>query len=223
MLRTLWSVKGGSGVTVTAASLASRLSRTGTATVLVDLRGDQPAALGLARPAGPGVLDWLTATDGDADALRRLEVRVTDTLSLLPTGAAGTPCGTGEAGERHDALAEALASRRCHVVVDAGTLPDGIAAAGPARALARRGSSLLVTRPCYLALRRAGPHSRDADGVVVLSEPGRALTGEDVALALDARVVAEIPVTDAVARAVDSGLLVRRPIRSLDRALGKIE
>lgn len=43
--------------------------------------------------------------------------------------------------------------------------------------------SLLVTRPCYLALRRALHIGlcADAVGVVALVEPGRALGGDDIA------------------------------------------
>lgn len=71
-----WSAKGGSGTTVIAAALALVLSRT-SPTVLADLCGDIPAALGLAEPSGPGIDDWLASPTADTEALRRLTVEVT--------------------------------------------------------------------------------------------------------------------------------------------------
>src|SRR4051794_33057920 len=59
-----WSVKGGSGTTVVASSLALLLAtRSPAGSVLVDLAGDVPAVLGIPEPDGPGVSDWLAAGD----------------------------------------------------------------------------------------------------------------------------------------------------------------
>ncbi|MSX93111.1 MAG: hypothetical protein F2749_06770, partial [Actinobacteria bacterium] len=80
-----WSAKGGSGTTVVAASLALVLSHR-RPTVLVDLAADAPAALGIAEPSGPGVVDWLASPTADAAALWRLATPATDTLQLLPRG-----------------------------------------------------------------------------------------------------------------------------------------
>ena len=90
-MQTLWSVKGGAGVTVTAVAVALGWVRRGRAVVLVDLCGDAPAVLGLAEPAGPGVRDWLHTADGSAEALGRLTVPVIDGLSLLPCGRSSAP------------------------------------------------------------------------------------------------------------------------------------
>ena len=54
MLITCWSVKGGSGTTVIATSLALLFAKRQGA-LLVDLAGDVPAALGLPDPDGPGI------------------------------------------------------------------------------------------------------------------------------------------------------------------------
>ena len=79
--------------------------------------------------------------------------------------------------------------------------------------------SLLVLRPCYLALRRAVACAVRPSGVVLVAEAGRAITADDVADSLGVPVVAEVVVTDAVARAVDAGLLASRLPRSLLRDL----
>lgn len=202
-----WSAKGGSGTTVVAAALALVLSHQGP-TLLVDLAGDAPAALGLPEPAGPGVRDWLASTTADAHALHRLAVPATDSLQLLPFG---TSVPTD--GSRWADLAAALTGPSTRVVLDAGT---GVP---PADLLAAATQRLLVTRPCYLALRRAVASGLQPTGIVLLGEPGRALSARDVERSLGAPVVAEIAYDPAVARAVDAGLLASRLPRSLAHSL----
>lgn len=97
-------------------------------------------------------------------------------------------------------------ARQTQVIVDAGTgepWPE-LAAAAERR--------LLVTRRCYLALRRAGRMAAQPSGVVVVDESGRALADRDIETWLGAPVVASVGLDPSVARAVDAGLLsVRMP------------
>src|SRR5438105_1478067 len=79
--------------------------------------------------------------------------------------------------------------------------------------------SLLVIRPCYLALRRALDAPLRPSGVVLVSEEGRSLGRADVEDVLGVPVRAEIRVDPAVARAVDAALLAGRLPRGLERAL----
>ncbi len=79
--------------------------------------------------------------------------------------------------------------------------------------------SLLVLRPCYLALRRALAAPVRPSGVVLVTESGRALGRRDVEEVLGVPVRAQVPVEESVARAVDAGMLARRVPRSLERAL----
>lgn len=231
MLTTLWSVKGGSGVTVVAAALSAIAAKRAGRAVLVDLRGDQPAALGLADPSGPGLHEWLATPSSTPEALERLLVPVDDGLSLLPRGSDGD----WPRGRARD-LVDALVALRCPVVIDGGTTPDtfrsspprpreGDQRTGSADAellrveLATRGTSLLVTRPCYLALRRAISSSARADGVVLVVDDGRALDRRDVEGVLGLPVVAELHVDPSIARVVDAGLLARRLHHTFERAL----
>ncbi len=224
MLITCWSVKGGSGTTVVAAALGLVLARRPPhAALLVDLAGDLPAALALAETPGRGLVDWVRAgPDVAADALARLEVEVTSGLRLLPRGEGVLPAG--EAGE---GLVRQLWGDHRPVVVDAGTLAPGVCAdsgsgGDPARTLAASASqSLLVVRPCYLALRRALATPVRPSGLVVVEEPGRALDAADVEDILGVPVIASVTHDPAVARAVDAGLLATRLPRSLARALGR--
>jgi hypothetical protein len=79
--------------------------------------------------------------------------------------------------------------------------------------------SLLVTRPCYLALRRAVMLDGRPTGVVLVNEPSRALGAPDIARTLGAPVVAEVAYDPQVFRAVDAGLLAARLPRGLAQPL----
>jgi hypothetical protein len=209
VLTAYWAAKGGAGATVLAAAhaLVSALTRP---TVAVDLDGDLASALGADAAGRPGVADWLGAgADVPTDALDRLLVPVADDLTLLPRGTGPLPA------ERAAVLGRLLADAPREVVVDAGTRP------GPAaRAVVHEAHrSVLVTRACYLALRRLQAVDLAPTEVVLVREAERALGPDDVAAAAGAPVRASVPVLPAIARAVDAGLLTARLPRRLARAV----
>jgi hypothetical protein len=203
-LTVCWSAKGGSGTTVVSAALAlgSRAP-----SLLVDLDGELPAALGVPEPTGQGLSDWF-ASDAVDDAVLDLAVEIAAGTRLVPRG----PAPISADAERWPALAAFLSGSALDVVVDAGrgTPPQALLGG------ATRG--LLVTRPCYLALARAC-RLPPPDGVVLVEEPGRSLTAADVARAIGAPVVARVTVDPAVARAVDAGLLAARLPGSILKSL----
>ena len=193
------SPKGGNCTTITAAAHALLSATDGGNTLLIDFGGDLPAALGLPEPTGPGINDWLAedrAADGEALVL--LGTAVTSTLLLVHRGSQFI-----EGQPRWDALADAMRTISAHVVVDAGAgfLPDQLRAAAD--------KVLMVTRPCYLSLRRATALPKPT-GVCVIREADRALTPTDVAHVLGVPVVAEVPHSAGISRAVDAGLLPSR-------------
>jgi MinD-like ATPase involved in chromosome partitioning or flagellar assembly len=211
MLVACWSSKGGSGTTVVAASLALLLARRQPeGAMLVDLAGDAPAALGLAEPDGPGISGWLSAgADVPADALARLEQPAHPGLSLLPRGRGDLR------PDRADVLTALLGSDIRPVVADCGADPRGAALAVAAGAT----RSVLVTRACFLSLRRALIAPLRPSEVVLRTVPGRSLTRLDVEDCIGAPVVAEVAVDPRVARAVDAGLLAVRLPKALAREL----
>lgn len=195
------SPKGGVGTSVVAAALAVRRAAMGHATVLVDLAGDQLALLGLNSGNGLGVGDWLAAgEDAPVDGLAGLEIPVVAGLHLVP-------CGRTPSPGRLPVLAGVLAAGHRSVVIDAGCSDSVSWAAGPA-------TEVVVMRPCYLALRRAGPLP-PAARVVLIEEPGRALTASDVSAVLGVPIWRRLAFDPVVARSVDAGVLAQRFPRSL--------
>jgi hypothetical protein len=220
MLVSCWSAKGGSGTTTVVGARSEDLAERGDdGALLVDLGGDLPAALGVPEPDGPGLTDWLAAGPAvPADSLARLEVRLGPGLRLLPRGRGGLV-----APARAEVLAEVLASDLRPVVIDVGVVTadgTGGAAADVARLLAGAATqSLLVTRSCFLSLRRALALPLRPSGIVLLVEEGRALGMRQIEDVLGVPVIAEVGIEPAVARAVDSGMLGARVPRNLERSL----
>jgi hypothetical protein len=222
MITLCHAAKGGSGTTVVACTRA--LDSPGPA-LLVDIEGDIPPMLGISEPDRPGVLDWLTSAAPGAH-LADLLISVTPNCTVLPASDVATraalPAGNGpEPAQRWDALVDWLTEWSSDtggsVVIDGGTT------ALPASFLEQCSQRWLVTRACYLALRRAGRLPVRPTGVVLIEEPGRSLSGRDVETSIRAPIVATIAWDARVARSVDNGLLLggRLP-RSFRRALGRI-
>lgn len=239
---TVWSPKGGQGLSVTVAALAlAHVRHRGASVAIVDLAGDQPAVLGVEGAASVGVLDWL-GSRASPGALKRTALEVVDGLTLIPRGG-GPPSvsrGPGDAAEaarpaRVSELWGALDGLAEVVLVDAGVpappatdeppgvddLPFGRCGTGELSREAVRAATtnIVVLRACYLALRRFGRLDLTAGAIVFLREPRRALLAGDLESTVGAPVVATVEIDPAVARATDAGLLTSRLPRRLERQL----
>ena len=189
------SVKGGSGTTVTAAALGLLLSaRHRGGGNIIDLCGDLPATLGISEP------------------VRGETCEVNSALRLM-----SRPMTSSSPESAWQSLCAEMSSLRGPVVVDAGSLHIHKSLV---EAVHR---TYLVTRPCYLALRRASHaiHHKDfpIDGCILVNEPGRALTASDVESVLRKPICAVLPVETSISRAVDAGLLSHRVPKVLDENL----
>ncbi len=154
MLTVCYAAKGGSGTSVTAAALA--LTTRGS--LLVDLDGDALDVLGIPCGSRPGITDWL-ASSAEPDALADLVVAAGDRCDVLPAGTRGRRPG----GARRST---------CSCSSSGWPVTTGRWLSTPVPERRRRFSPsaptevLLVTRACYLALRRAArvadlTHRRD--------------------------------------------------------------
>jgi hypothetical protein len=215
MVTLCWAAKGGSGTTVVTTTLALESTRPA---LLVDLAGDVPAVLGMSEPDRPGVTDWL-GSGGATTQLDDLLIEIDDVTALLPhrgpRGATTNHVATADARWRELTtwLGDWTRATDGEVWIDAGT------GAPPPALAAEADQRWLVTRPCYLSLRRAAAGVVRPTGVVLVDEPGRSLRVHDVERSTAAPVVAQLLIDPKVARAVDAGLLLSRPPRELRRRL----
>lgn len=218
MVTLCWAVKGGSGTTVVTATLALESARP---SLLVDLDGEIDTVLGLPEPDRPGVIDWLLG-DGPAPQLDDLLIDIDDTTFLLPCGLNGiarTTTSTPMPARWVMLLAwfaEWEARSTGEVWIDAGT---GTPATALASGIEQR---WLVTRACYLSLRRAARSPIRPTGVLFVSGHGRQLRPKDVERSVGAPIVATIADDPRIARAVDSGLLASRPPFIIRKSLREI-
>lgn len=225
-----WSAKGGAGASVMAVALArAALDRRGdqapasAGVLLADLAGDLGDVLGAPAGGGPavaGLAQWMLAPAlPPAQALGQLEVGVVPGLAMLPLGGVegSVPPWLPGSASRGLSLARMLAGDPRPVVVDAGS----VASAARTGFVDAAAISILVVRPCYLALRRALSCGLRPRMVVVVEEPGRSLRESDVADVLGVATVG-VPYHPAIARAVDAGLLGTRLPRILSRAAHRV-
>ena len=222
MITTLYSAKGGPGVSTTAALMALAAARSdGRQVTLVDLCGDQPYLFG-AFTDPPGVTEWAEhgCADGRLDQLLKpvSSVDHDGTADLLPLGGWSpvlSRLGTGpQMRGEPTAVAEALGAwmqGRGHVIVDAGNLADPRDEPGRhwqlRRAVAEASNNrILVTRQCVLSLRSNHNMEINPTGVLLVAEAGSSLTRTDIERATGAPIIGTIPVSMDTARAAASGL-----------------
>jgi len=219
MITLCHAAKGGSGTTIVA---CLRAIESPGPVLLVDLEGDVPGMLGISDPERPGVVDWI-ASNAPIAHLDDLLIEATPNALLLPAAgvdSSGTVRSAiaGSPAERWDELFDWLTEwghdTGGAIVIDAGTT------ALPATFVEQCPSRWLITRACFLSLRRAIRLPVPPTGVIVVDEPGRTLTHRDIETSVGAPVIASIPWDMRVARSVDSGLLgARRLPRTIHRRL----
>jgi len=212
MITILSSPKGGSGTSVVAASLAI-VSSSSIPTLLVDLAGDQSAIMGLPEPP-VGLNDW--ANGMTHREFEEILITCNDNLHLAPSGSSAIEIfSTGAWGN----LARELMQRESNgvnIIIDFGRVELPLAFQKLAC------THYMVTRPCYLSLRRAVNIEQKFSGVIVVQEHDRVLTTSDIESVLKLKCVAEVPHSSEISRRVDSGLLKSRLPASLHAALSPL-
>ncbi len=212
MITILSSPKGGSGTSVVAASLAI-VSSSSCPTLLVDLAGDQAAIMGLPEPP-VGLNDW--ANGMTHREFNEILITCKDNLQLAPSGSSAVEIFSTSAWAN---LARELMQRESNgfnIIIDFGRVELPLAFQKLAC------THYMVTRPCYLSLRRAVNTEQKFSGVIVVQEHGRVLTTSDVESVMKLKCVAEIPNSSDISRRVDSGLLKSRLPSPLQSALAPL-
>lgn len=222
MLATFWSAKGGVGTTTTALIAAINVARRGVRTVVLDLGGDMPSALGIRVPAH-GLTDLL-ALEGPPTAVQveRVTEAINPTLAVLRRGSVH-PDDLASAPEvgalMLAAVLDGLGRSYQSIVVDCGCVtPNRVGAVDPtwiAHELLRAANvRVVVTRLCYLSIARTraalsglGPLYSD---MVIVREGGRALRVRDLDDSFGFSSIEVIEADPSIARMVDCGSLVRR-------------
>ena len=199
---TIHATKGGQGTTTIAATLALLAARAGHRTLLIDTNGDLPAILDRPEP-DRGLADYLTTP---TIALTQLAVPITDHLELIARGRGPITFDTYTYGLTINGL-----GNYDTVIIDTATHADTWNQ--------HADHNILVTRPDYLAIRRAIQLRRPPDHLIVITEPGRSLNARDTEVALDIPVTATIDHDPAIAQTIDAGLLIARTPAALTRAL----
>lgn len=77
------------------------------------------------------------------------------------------------------------------------------------------GCRIFVTKQCYVSVHAYVREGHEANGCIILEEPGRALTQLDIERATDLKCLKTITWDPGVFRAVDAGLLTSRPPSTL--------
>lgn len=216
-----WASKGGSGTTVVAAALAVLCGQTSDrGSLFVDLGGDGPTVFGVPEPTGPGLTDWLHASSSvGTSALERLEQPVGAAVQLMPRGHRQL----ASENRVEECIAKLTTDDR-PVILDVGRVSGRDETADRVRRqfIASSSVSLLVTRSCFLSLRRAKSLPLRPTGIILVEEPGRALGRTDIEVILGVPVVASVAVEASIARTIDSGLLASRLPVALGRSLRNV-
>jgi CobQ/CobB/MinD/ParA nucleotide binding domain len=204
---TVCATKGGQGTTTTATALALTANQQGQHVLLIDTGGDLPAILGHPQHHGPGLSDYLTDPNV---TLADITITIREGLDLIPRGTGPITFDTYTYG-----LVTCGCDRYDTVTIDLGTAPADTWNE-------HADETVFVTRPCYLAVRRAIHLPRRPSHVILINEPGRALSAHDIEVVLGVPVTATIPVDIETARIIDAGLLATRLPEHISRALRPI-
>jgi CobQ/CobB/MinD/ParA nucleotide binding domain len=203
---TMHATKGGQGVTTITAALGILHAQAGHRTLLIDTGGDLPAILGHRDAAVAGLSDYLIDPN---ITLEDITVNIRENLEIVTRGTGPTAFTTYTYG-----LITGGLGAYDMVIADAGTSADGWNQ--------HADRNVIVTRPCYLAIRRAIHLPTRPTEVVFMAEPGRALSAHDIEAVLGVPVTATVPVDIDTARIIDAGILGSRMPRHLARALAPL-
>jgi MinD-like ATPase involved in chromosome partitioning or flagellar assembly len=203
---TVHATKGGQGVTTITAALGVLHAQAGQRTLLIDTGGDLPAVLSKPEPLSVGLVDYLIDPNITVDDIT---VNIGDNLDIVTSGTGPITFTTYTYGLITGGLGDYDTA-----IIDAGTC------ATEWNQHADR--NVFVTRPCYVAVRRAIHLPRRPTEVLFMAESGRALSAHNIEVVLGVPVTATVPVDIETARIIDAGILGSRMPQKMSRVLAAL-
>ena len=203
---TVHATKGGQCVTTITAALGVLHAQAGQRTLLIDTGGDLPAILGKSEPLSVGLADYLINPNISLDDIT---INIDENLHIVTRGTGPIAFTTYTYGLITGGLGDYDT-----VIIDAGTFAD--------EWNLHADRNVFVTRPCYLAVRRAIHLTQRPTEVVFMAEPGRALSAHDIEVVLGVPIAATVPVDIDTARIIDAGILQSRMPQQMSRALAAL-
>lgn len=219
MVRIFWSLKGGQGVSVTAAIIALRHQFHHDSVLIIDFGGDIAPIFGQRVETDVGLVDWFISQSGP-EALDQLVTPLLPQMSLLGSGM-GVPTVAATPFEERWATLETWLNQDDRVtIIDLGTLPVQPMRLGTVWAqlvewLLQQYHATLVTRPEYLSLRRYFEHDTNVDSLAILQSSTDLLRADDVADLCDRPIHFHVAVDETITHAVESGTLATVPAARL--------
>ena len=228
MLISVFSPKGGSGVSVTSGVLAKALSIYQTTLLIECGSGDLEAMLALEVDANYGFFDWLVSENARIETLLKISTKFSSNLALVPWDSSQQVQGN-EIYDREqrfqsntfdcNSVVDSLSSFEGHCVVDCSKGETEL----QKKIIEGSDVVMLVLRQCYLGLFRATQHEliSNVDAVLVVKEPGRTISCEQITRTLNCSILLEVDARRDFARAIDAGVLWSRTPEKLDAPIAK--
>lgn len=227
MLVSIFSPKGGVGVSTTSALFAKALSRKQPTYLVETGKGDLEAILALDEKAKFGFFDWAVSEKPSFNSLKKIAISFDNKLALV-VGEIAKSSTDNEYCDRQleymqtsqfncDAIVESLINLESHCVVDCGNSQSRI----QKQIIEASDLVVLVLRQCYLGLYRATKSelTGKVDAVVVIEESGRSISSNQIAQTLGCNILLQIDARRDFARTIDSGTLWSR---TPDKLIGPI-
>ena len=228
MLISVFSPKGGVGVTTCAALFAKALSKDHSTMLVETCKGDLEAMLALENIANYGFLDWAVSENPRVETLEKISNFFDNQLSLV-VGEIPKKSKSDEYNEHQtefiqnsdfnfSPIVASLASVEGHCVVDCSNGTTRL----QRKIIEASDVVVMVLRQCYTGLYRATQSELidQVDAVLVVQESGRSISSNQIAQTLSCGVLLEIEARRDFARAIDSGTLWSR---TPEKLIGPIE
>ncbi len=218
VLISLFSPKGGVGVSTCSALFAKALSKYHSTLLIEATSGDLDAIVATDTSANYSFFDWVVSDNPSIESLKKISIGFDEKLSVVVGDTSKNPI-TDEYHQRqveflqntqfdYGHIVEELSSYEGHCVVDCSNAESMLT-----KEIIRASDLVvMVLRQCYLGLHKASKSNviNDVDVTVVVKESGRSISASQISQTLNCNILIEIDARSDFARSIDSGTLWSR-------------